>query len=704
MGDVTGDWNVEGTGKIIIGGSVTSTASLTVRVLQEDFLIIDGNVDGPVTINEGLIAGPASPANLTIGGDLNAPLTIGYFDDNVYVQIDGDCNADASFGLALQGNENTSIIIGGALADDATLDFTNFPLAGALEVRGGGGGDILGLIQVEPSGSIVLGTEADDTFSGTLTVSQFVYGMAGTLTVENLAGTITLFTLTGPVDIRGSLLSDAALGIRLWGGDVSINSAERVSAVAEGAITNYQQFPQFPASFTGSLTIFDDGAGGGGDFDGSLLVQGANGISTTGVITIDGNLGGSITFEDASADLAGTISVQGSGLSTGDILVKDEITADADITFAGELCGQVIADSDSSGVGDLDGQVTIDGEFNGNICGANLDPADALPANIDIADFGPNGRICGAAPGCPVATILASDPYDGIVDARQPHEPSSTLPRQGIGSPDDGNGDLSIEPVTIDIGVGGADTSCFVLCETEEDTLLGANSVASVTDNSDGTYTLFLDHAIVAGAVTTISYLGGASYVEFIAHPANVDGEGTSGSADLLRLIDDINGTTTPVHGDYSNDIDHSGQVASADLLRLIDLLNGAGEYDSWNGVSFPVNETCPPSIECGTEGAGGGDSFAPSDGDSSDDATSGDDNAMVADWFVNYLSTAAPSGTEEEAQFDLFAGALAQWCLDYFTDTEQTDLADRLSDPELTFAGDYAAAVAEDVVKLLAP
>lgn len=189
---------------------------------------------------------------------------------------------------------------------------------------------------------------------------------------------------------------------------------------------------------------------------------------------------------------------------------------------------------------------------------------------------------------CPAnLTIVGSTPVDGVVDARQPNDPSADLPRQGIGS--------ATEPVTIDLGAGGAgNANCFALCETASDPLLGPNSITSVTDNGDGTYSLTLDHAITAGAVTTIQYTGDGSFVSFIAHPSNTNGDTAASPVDVLEIINNLNNVTPPVYPTYSEDIDHTGAFNPADLLRTIDLLNGAGVFQVWNGTLRPTNLTCP--------------------------------------------------------------------------------------------------------------
>ncbi|MCH8251246.1 MAG: FG-GAP repeat protein [Planctomycetes bacterium] len=180
------------------------------------------------------------------------------------------------------------------------------------------------------------------------------------------------------------------------------------------------------------------------------------------------------------------------------------------------------------------------------------------------------------------------DPPSGTVDARQPHNPGAgqdqeAALRQGIGSAD--------EPIVIVLSASGASSDCFTLCETSADSVLGANGIASVTEEPPGTHTIVLNHAIAPGGWTTISYGGGT--VAYLSHPANANADGLSNANDVLSLIDVLNGVIVPPFGMYSVDIDHSGALNASDVLRLIDLLNGAIPYDVWNGVAKPDN-TCP--------------------------------------------------------------------------------------------------------------
>ncbi|MCH8252797.1 MAG: hypothetical protein IID36_10135 [Planctomycetes bacterium] len=183
---------------------------------------------------------------------------------------------------------------------------------------------------------------------------------------------------------------------------------------------------------------------------------------------------------------------------------------------------------------------------------------------------------------------MAAQPPSGVVDARQPFEPgadpSDPSQRQGIGSPD--------EPIQITLDVSGATIDCFEVCESDSDPLLGGNSIATFNEGPGNTYWITLHHAIAPMSWTTIRYNNDA-FVEYLAHPANVNVDAFSNANDVLALIDILNGAWDPEYGDYSTDIDHSGLVNANDVLRLIDLLNGAASFEPYNGLESPDN-TCP--------------------------------------------------------------------------------------------------------------
>jgi len=220
--------------------------------------------------------------------------------------------------------------------------------------------------------------------------------------------------------------------------------------------------------------------------------------------------------------------------------------------------------------------------------GTSLGPGSVCRGDLD------NNGIDDACEPCPQATISWAGPPDGTVDARQPNARNAPLPRQGIGSP--GEPGTNRESIVIVLNPREPDAEgCFEVCETKVDPILGANTIETVAFHGAGVYELVLDHAITAGGVTTIKYLGDGSFIKYIAQPANVDGGSFSDALDVDEHIDCcLSALCTPVWGAYSCDIDRSGLVTPADTLAVIDLLNGTQVWDIWFGSPLPTRGTCP--------------------------------------------------------------------------------------------------------------
>jgi hypothetical protein len=235
-----------------------------------------------------------------------------------------------------------------------------------------------------------------------------------------------------------------------------------------------------------------------------------------------------------------------------------------------------------------------------NLSCSSLSPPDCVaqggePQGRGFACLGNNN----AAPGddlcepCPAATIVQSNPQDGTLDARQPHGLLNELPRQGIGAP--GEPGSAREPIVLLLNppLDGVER-CFRLCETRNDPLLGPNAVDAVTSLGAGGYEIVLDHAITAGGVTTIRYRGDG-YLDYTAHPANVDANGTVDMLDMIMMIDCcLLQLCAPISLEHGCDIDRSGLIAPLDALREADLMNGAHLYSVWRGTPLPFNSSCP--------------------------------------------------------------------------------------------------------------
>jgi len=64
---------------------------------------------------------------------------------------------------------------------------------------------------------------------------------------------------------------------------------------------------------------------------------------------------------------------------------------------------------------------------------------------------------------------------------------------------------------------------------------------------------------------------------------------------DILAIIDILNLVRPAPWGAYSCDADQSGVCGPADILRVIDLLNGPDQFDPWLGVARPACGACCP-------------------------------------------------------------------------------------------------------------
>lgn len=67
-------------------------------------------------------------------------------------------------------------------------------------------------------------------------------------------------------------------------------------------------------------------------------------------------------------------------------------------------------------------------------------------------------------------------------------------------------------------------------------------------------------------------------------------------------------------------------------------------------------------------------------------------DNAALANAFVLFLTSQAPAGLQQEDDFAVVVQDITAFCMNLFTDTELTALADRLDDATLAFVSGAGA------------
>jgi hypothetical protein len=176
----------------------------------------------------------------------------------------------------------------------------------------------------------------------------------------------------------------------------------------------------------------------------------------------------------------------------------------------------------------------------------------------------------------------SSVPPSGVLDARQPRDVDDGTILQGIDCVVV-TGDSSLNP------------ACFTLCETESE---GSDNDLTVVEAPVGTYTITLDRRITPGAVTQITFNEGEnneSAGTYSSLPADTNADQVSDVDDIIELVECcLNQSCVPAHGEYSCDIDHSGSSNGADVLRVLDLLNGAGDFTrAWDGAQLTTTG-CP--------------------------------------------------------------------------------------------------------------
>lgn len=187
--------------------------------------------------------------------------------------------------------------------------------------------------------------------------------------------------------------------------------------------------------------------------------------------------------------------------------------------------------------------------------------------------------------GCEV--IESTYPPNCALDARQPSKPDGTA-RRGWNSIEFTFENTQENPCP---DTSYMTTDDFSVRTIPEEPL--PLVVSSVTPNGNK-ITVTLSRRIALQTWTCVTYHGpdppGDQERCFGHMPADVSNDGTSAPADILYVIDCLNGVRDCE--DYQCDVDRSELCGPPDILRVIDLLNGAGEYDPWLNESMP--QACP--------------------------------------------------------------------------------------------------------------
>ena len=177
-----------------------------------------------------------------------------------------------------------------------------------------------------------------------------------------------------------------------------------------------------------------------------------------------------------------------------------------------------------------------------------------------------NGTDCIPNPCEAAIEIVSSNPPSGSIDARHTSAPNGSSPAG-----------WDAVMLTFDGPTDSLVAGDFAVTSTSGTTPTITGLIPAGSD-----VTLQFDGFIPTEEWTQIEHLDSGTRVCLAYMPADVNGDRTAAPADILAVIDQINGVTVPPLELWQADTDRDGTVAPADILRVIDLLNGAGVYESW--------------------------------------------------------------------------------------------------------------------------
>ncbi len=204
---------------------------------------------------------------------------------------------------------------------------------------------------------------------------------------------------------------------------------------------------------------------------------------------------------------------------------------------------------------------------------------DLLQVNCEAGGTGTwMGPLTTCTPDPCVIAIESAVPPSGAIDGRHPSDTDGSSPDGWSSLTLNFNGDaagLTAGDLTIDSG--GAT----------------APGIIAVTPNGSSAV-IDLDTFIPLGEWTMITHLPSGTSTCLGYLPGDANNDLFSNSADILGVIDCINGVIAPPCELWQCDIDRSGACEAPDILRVIDLLNGAAIYQPWLGVQLPASPCGP--------------------------------------------------------------------------------------------------------------
>ncbi len=206
--------------------------------------------------------------------------------------------------------------------------------------------------------------------------------------------------------------------------------------------------------------------------------------------------------------------------------------------------------------------------------GACCDPPDCTVTTEELCGlagfvYQGNGLECVPDP-CGIS-IVSSLPPDGSIDARQPFPPNG-VPGEDL----------------VDITFNG-DTAGVIAADFVLEVFPGPDAPPDIVDVTPvgNTVTLRLTVHIPPQQWTSIRHIASDTVIWLGSLPSDVSGDGTADEGDVAQMIACLSSPPEPCDV-WECDVDRSGTCTLADVLRVIDLLNGAKSYDIYLGEVIP--------------------------------------------------------------------------------------------------------------------
>lgn len=195
-------------------------------------------------------------------------------------------------------------------------------------------------------------------------------------------------------------------------------------------------------------------------------------------------------------------------------------------------------------------------------------------------DFRDDGTYC--AEPCPVRHIVSSEPAHCTIDARIPSAPGRPKERRGF---------QSIE-LTFDDLAGPAEDGAedYTVSQVPASVPPDPPQITSVEILGSGA-TIHFNTPIHPGRWTCVKHNASGEQRCLGYLPADVNSNRFAGPADILDIVDNLNGVRNPPLQMHQCDIDRSNLCGPADILSEVDLLNGVTQFPVANGTRLTA---CP--------------------------------------------------------------------------------------------------------------